>query len=144
MYDDRVVTDALLELLRSAPHDGIPAERRVGDHDGPADQARPYGILYLLPAPPASGTWGDTAEMGEVVVQVTSVGDTRDQAQAHQSGMRQLIMGKADDGDYAHTIAGPGWKVYMREHDGSGGIEPSQDGALFNAADRFRLGITRA
>lgn len=144
MYDDREPTDVLLELLRTAVHPGIPDERRVGDHDGPDPRTRPYGVLYVLPAPAASGSWADTAEMGELVVQVSSVGDTRDQAQAHQHGMRQLIMGKAADGSYRHPIAGDGWKVYMREHDGSGGIEGGGDLVLWTAIDRFRLGITSA
>lgn len=144
MYDPRELTDVLLELLREGVDAAIAVTpRRIGDHDGPDDRTRPYGILYVLPEPAATGSWGDPAEMGELVVQVSSVGDTRDQAQGHQAWMRQLILGRTAAG-WAHPIAAADWKVYLREHDGSSGVEPNADATLFTAADRFRLGITRA
>lgn len=147
MYDPSLVTNEVLLILRTAEDDDVPVEvRRVGDGDGPDDRTRPYGVLHVITEPPADGDMGDPASMGELVVQVSSTGDSRESAQLHQWWMRQLLLAKdPTTGAYRHPIVGDGWKVYSREHDGSGGVDREGDTSpLFTAADRFRLGVTKA
>lgn len=146
-YDPSLVTNEVLAILRTAEDPDVPVdERRVGDGDGPDPRTRPYGVVYLVdePSADADGTWGDPHDMAVIVLQVSSVGDNREQAQLHQWWMRQLILGRAE-GAYRHPIEGDGWKVYKREHDGGAG-EPDRpgDAVLFTFVDRFRLSITRA
>lgn len=141
---EREVTDTVLELLRTAADAAVPpAARRVGDHDGPDDRTRPYSVLRIVDGGATDGSWGDPHEMPEVVVQVSSVGDSRDQAQLHKGWMAQLILGRDGNG-YLHAIQGATWRVWKREVDVAGGVDGGGvDAPLFNAVDRFRLSLTR-
>lgn len=143
LLDPRVVTDAVLALLRDTDDEQAgPAPRRIGDHDGPADRAKPYGRLDTIPGGTIDAQgWGDGGG-GTVVVQVSSVGETRDQAQLHQFWMRWLILGR-EAGRWKHPIEGDGWGTYLRELDAEGGVDPADDGVLFTAVDRYKLHITR-
>ena len=70
----RLLTDAILTQLESG-------SRRIGDGQAPANNDRPYAVLYPLFAVDFDGPLGLPDVDAWYRYQVTSVGDTREQAQ---------------------------------------------------------------
>ena len=67
------------------------AHTRVGDGQVPDDQTFPYAVLYVL-RPSFDGPLGDRWADQDLTVQITSVGGTREQAQALQDRLRAAAL----------------------------------------------------
>lgn len=113
--------------------------REAGDGEAPADRTTPYHVLYVIPGGTLDGSWGNPHEEMDVVVQVNSVGGTREQAQLAQTEVRAALVGRTSSG-YTNAIAGDGWRVTRRECDDAG-VDPEPPAGLHTAIDRFTFHV---
>lgn len=142
MIDARVVIDAALAAARATHPPTTPGVQRVGDSAPPDDLTLPYAILYVVPGGALYGSLAQPEEMLELVVQITSVGDTRQAADWLRMRLRNAFLGRDANGTHTTALAGTGWKIADRQLDGDGGITP--EGAVHTAVDRYRLTATPA
>ncbi len=83
----RILTDAVLTKLRTNS-----ASRKIGDGQAPADDDRPYAVLYSLDENEREGDMSTIDVTGWFEYQITSVGDTRSQAEWLADLLRTLIL----------------------------------------------------
>lgn len=142
------VTTALIEMLEDA------TSLEVGDSGAPLDATKPYGIVDPIPG---GGPDGDAANPDGTlyrIVQVTSVGATRLQAEAardrfhsailatNPSGFQHPIDAFTLPGNAPSTLTAAGLAVIGRSHVESGGVD--YEGLLFNAHERYELWLAPA
>lgn len=125
--DARTVTDAFIALLDQA---GL----TVGDGVAPTGAAPPYCIVYPVSATTVAGTAAAPSADVARVLQVTSVGDTREQAQWAADRAAAVLLG-ADHRTVA--IAGRALMQPIGLHSSSGvqRDDTTAGPALFYAAD---------
>lgn len=136
MIEPRQVTDTVVGAL-------LAAWPRVGDHEAPDDRGYPYLILSTVPGGARDGSHGDPHEDVELVYQVRSVGVSRAQAQAALARARTVFLERAN-GEYTTPLAGAGWVAYHRELDADAGVGHEPGSVIYDAAERYRLAVTRA
>lgn len=130
------VTSALLAALQGSGF-------AVGDHEAPVPTPddRPYAILYAIPG---GGTWGpplvDHTESAQLVFQVNSIGQRRDQVQKLADRLRHLVLGRTGTGGYATALAPAGLAVIDRDLDSHSGVEKSDE--VWTSIERYRLTVT--
>ena len=84
----RLLTDIVLTRLRTNS-----ASRKIGDGQAPADDTRPYAVLYALDEAEREGDMSTASTVtGWFEFQVTSVGDTRAQAEWLADLLRTLLL----------------------------------------------------
>lgn len=81
----RIFTDAVLAKLKTQAF-------KIGDAVAPVDDTRPYAVLYPLDDSDRDGDMTDTQRTGWYEYQVTTVGDTRMQAEALADKLRTLLL----------------------------------------------------
>ena len=108
--------------------------RPVGDADAP-DSDRPYSVVYWLDDDPGELSQNDPHMVAWPVFQVTSVGDTREQAQWMQKQVRDALIGwKPSVEGYA---ADPVESLLSGRIFRDAEVPP----AVFSAVDRFTFRI---
>lgn len=83
----RLLTDAVLTRLRTNS-----GSREIGDGQAPPDDDRPYAVLYSLDESEREGDMSTIDVTGWFEFQITSVGDTRAQAEWLADLLRTLIL----------------------------------------------------
>ncbi|MCH9003520.1 MAG: hypothetical protein IIC02_13190 [Planctomycetes bacterium] len=84
----RLLTDAVLTRLKTNS-----GSFKIGDGQAPADDTRPYAVLYALDESEREGDMSSAVDVtGWFEYQVTSVGDTREQAEGLADLLRTLIL----------------------------------------------------
>lgn len=84
----RILTDAVLTRLKTNS-----GSFKIGDGQAPADNDRPYAVLYALDEGESDGDMSTAADItGWVEYQVTSVGDTREQAEGLADLLRTHLL----------------------------------------------------
>lgn len=128
-YDPRLQTNAIIARLEDQ------TTRPVGDAQAPADTTRPYTVVYSLDDDPGEASQTDPHMVANPAFQVTSVGDTRDQAQWMQKQARDALLGWVPivTGYRSGPVEGLLSGRIQRDPD----IEPP----LFSAVDRFTFRI---
>lgn len=99
----RPVIDAVLAQLNTDP-------QLVGDHVAPDGASFPYAVLYSLDLVEVDGDLRDVNVTGWTSFQVTSVGETREQAQALSDRLRALLEGQKLSG--TGFVLGP-WRIVL-------------------------------
>ena len=89
----RLLTDQVLTAARST-------SRLVGDGQAPAAATRPFAVVYPLYVSERDGPMDDDTADGWWQYQVTSAGDTREQAQGLSDELETAILG------YTLTVSG--------------------------------------
>lgn len=140
--DPSRITDALIAALTDA------CERPFGDAEAPPDDtgdtltvpSYPYGIVELVPGGGIDGDASQPAGMANLVYQITTVGQTRQQAERLLGRAHLHLLATAAAG-WAMPITAAGHDVITRGVDSLGGT--TREGPLFNAVARYVLGIHR-
>jgi len=83
----RILTDAVLTELKTNS-----GSFKIGDSHAPADDTRPYAVLYPLDESEREGDMSTIDVTGWYEYQVTTVGDTREQAEGLADLLRTLIL----------------------------------------------------
>jgi hypothetical protein len=83
----RVLTDAVLTRLKTNS-----GSFKIGDGQAPADDDRPYAVLYALDEAEREGDMRTLDVTGWFEYQITTVGDTREQADGLADLLRTLIL----------------------------------------------------
>ncbi len=84
----RLLTNAVLTRLKTNS-----ASIKIGDGQAPADDTRPYAVLYALDETEEEGDMSSAVTVtGWFEFQITSVGDTREQAEWLADLLRTLIL----------------------------------------------------
>ncbi len=83
----RLLTDAVLTRLKTNS-----GAFKIGDSHAPADDTRPYAVLYPLDEAEREGDMSTIDVTGWFEYQVTSVGDTREQAEGLADLLRTLLL----------------------------------------------------
>jgi hypothetical protein len=137
-FDPRPVLDGTLTMLETL---GMP----VGDHENPADTSDRYMVLWGITGGQVDGAEGEPHEQGVVVVQVDSLGHSRQQAQWVAYRVARAMVERTPDGGWTHPIAVPGWSVSYREWQVVGQAEAEgrdETGKeLFTVRERFTLTV---
>ena len=81
----RLLTNAVLAAARTTG-------RTIGDAQAPATSTRPFGVVYSLYVAERDGPMSDDTADGWWQYQVTSVGDTREQAQGLADELEAAIL----------------------------------------------------
>ncbi len=97
----RVLTDAVLAVLVAA------GTEKIGDATAPADDARPYAVLYPMDDSERDGDFVDTQRTAWFEYQITSVGDTREQAEWLADRLRTVLL--------AADLSPSGFRMYPFE-----------------------------
>ncbi len=128
----RVLTGAVLTHLRAQ------VARPVGDAAVPTDQTLPYAVLYPAGSGRLDGPQSDVHADAQQVVQVTSVGESREQAEALSDRVRAAMLDArpAVAGRYVQDVQLDASQPVRRDDD----VRP----ALWYAVDLFRLWTTPA
>ena len=129
VHDPRTIYDALLTRLASE------TGKNIGDTQAPTVVTLPYAVVYPLGDDPAErGVLGDPTQSTVVEFQVTSIGDTRDQAQWMANEVAVALSG------WTPTVAGFSFGPISRE-DGADPVrrDDSVSPPLFYAADRYSM-----
>lgn len=127
MISQREHTGAVIAKLESL---GL----TVGDGEKPEGATVPYCVVYPIPGGGLSGTIDDPNEDGELVYQVTCVGETREQAEWAVDKTLGLLEGISVAGRYIARVLVDSMPGIRRED------EPST--TLFIATPRFRVMTT--
>ena len=130
--DTRLTTDALLTHLATT---GL----EVGDAVAPANSDRPYLVLYRIGDFDIDGPLSGASEDAIPQYQVTSVGDTREQAEWAQTKARTAMTG-------SDPTSPVGYKVFRpRLTPGPGTTrDDGWDPPLFYAVDTYQFNTTPA
>ncbi len=84
----RLLTNAVLTRLQTNS-----GSFEIGDGQAPADDTRPYAVLYALDEDEREGDMSSAVTVtGWFEYQITSVGDTREQAEGLADLLRTLIL----------------------------------------------------
>ncbi len=84
----RLLTNAVLTKLKTNS-----GSIKIGDGQAPADDDRPYAVLYALDDAERAGDMSSAVDVtGWFEFQITSVGDTREQAEWLADLLRTLIL----------------------------------------------------
>ncbi len=83
----RLLTNAVLTKLKTNS-----GSFKIGDGQAPADTTRPYAVLYSLDENERDGDMATIDVTGWFEYQITSVGDTREQAEWLADLLRTLIL----------------------------------------------------
>ncbi len=84
----RLLTNAVLTKLKTNS-----GSIKIGDGQAPADDDRPYAVLYALDDAERAGDMSSAVDVtGWFEFQITSVGDTREQAEWLADLLRTLMM----------------------------------------------------
>lgn len=133
----RPTVKAVLTALRAAWPGTGPTTHRVGDGEAPADKRLPYGVLYRAGGGPLTGPVGDQHADGSLLLQLTCVGETAEQAEWLADKLRPVLLA---------TPAGTGRGVIQVYLETSQPVrrDDSSDPPLFYAADQARYLTTPA
>lgn len=125
------MVNGYLTMLRDA------TSKPIGDHKIPPGASPPYGILYVIPGGEFYGTLAEPHDDVQCVVQITSVGASREMAMAMADLVRRETLKRNADG-FANPIEG----VDDRWPDtGPGGVDPDirPTSELYSQSDRYVL-----
>ncbi|MFC7219662.1 hypothetical protein ACFQLX_16040 [Streptomyces polyrhachis] len=108
----------------------------------PTGNAIPYSVLYELGQSSWQGApFGDADADARVLLQVTSVGSTAEQASLQADKVRSAFLGRvAGSGLFQHAIAPVGYAVIGRELEKEDGT--SVVGAVYYYVQRFVLTVS--
>lgn len=125
----RVHTDAVIARLQAL---GL----MVGDAEAPAGSPQKYAVVYPIAGGSSSGVLGAPDDNAELVVQVTCVGVSREQAEWVQDKAMGLLTG----------FSVTGRKIARVDVENYGGVVRDDDKSppLFYSFPRFRLYSTPA
>ena len=132
------VTSALLAALRTSGF-------AIGDHEAPVPvpDDEPYSILDHIPG---GWAWGaalvDHTAGAALVYQTSTIGQRRDQAQALDDRLRELVLGRTAGGAYVTPITPVGLVVVDRDLDAFGGVDVEKE--VVTVTSRYRLTVTPA
>lgn len=142
------VTDALIAML------GTVTSKHIGDADAPTADGMPYAVVTPLPGGSSEGDIANPDGTMHRIIQITSVGATRWQAEAMRDMCHQAVLARNANG-FIHPIdaytengatkslaTDVGLAVVGRAHDSSGGVDA--DGTVFNAHERYDLWVSPA
>lgn len=130
-HNQQTIIDAILARLQTQ------TSRPIGDAQAPADNTRPYAVLYPLgddPDPDMRGTLADPVQSTLVEFQVTAVGDTRQSAQHMALAAAIAVVG------WTPVVAGYAFGRVSRE-DGTDAArrDDSSESTLFYQVDRYSV-----
>ncbi|TQF05563.1 hypothetical protein E6W39_29205 [Kitasatospora acidiphila] len=109
--------------------------------DKPTGNTIPYCVLYPLGTAPMDGPpFGDADADAKVLVQVTSIGSTAEQAEWMADKVRTTLLGRTVNSGFATPITPTGFAVMGRELDKSDGI--SVVSGVYSYVERFALHVT--
>lgn len=136
---------AVISMLEAA------TGRPVGDHQAPGRDDRPpslpYAVVEHVPGGTTAGSAATSIDTIGVVVQVTSVGERRDQASALAHRVLVAMTARDEAGWkwpltvenlHGETAA----RVLDRRHETAGGVD--REGPLFNAIDLYLVTVSSA
>lgn len=83
----RILTDAVLTRLKTNS-----GSFKIGDGKAPKNNDRPYAVLYALDESEREGDMRNVDVTGWLEFQVTTVGDTREQAEGLADLLRTLLL----------------------------------------------------
>lgn len=128
----RTVTDALLTGLASD------TGKNIGDSAAPSDTTMPYAVLYRLAGGAPFSSLDHGNQYAIVTLQVTSVGETPEQAEWMKDKVREGML------DLSNFTAPSGFRFEHVNLDLDGGVNRDDDlgtEPLFYGVDRFRLWV---
>ncbi|GAA2136704.1 hypothetical protein GCM10009760_16380 [Kitasatospora kazusensis] len=108
--------------------------------DKPTGNTVPYCVLYPLGSVSDGPPFGDADADAKVLVQVTSIGTTAEQAEWMADKVRGALLGRAPGAGFATPVAPAGHVVTGRELDKSDGVTVVS--GVYSYIERFALHVT--
>lgn len=130
--------DDLAKALKAAVEAAYPTIS-VGIAEAPSETPDlPYAIIYPLGAMTFEGPFDNPFDTAIYTVQVRSVGRTTEQTGWVQEKIRGVVLDRAGNGQWAHSLAVGGVEPEYRSPVVLGAITPA-DTELHQADDRYQL-----
>ncbi|MFF7586754.1 hypothetical protein ACFZCK_04575 [Kitasatospora purpeofusca] len=136
----RVVSLALQAALvtgtgRSCGYGVVPAAGAL-----PTGAAFPYSVLYPLGGTSDGPPFGDADADARLLYQVTSIGQSAEQAEWMGDKVRSTLLGRTGAGAFAVPITAVGHVVIGRSLDGAEGV--TAEAGVYSYVERFVLHVT--